>query len=360
MTSVTKDNRYNICQKHREYLYLIYYLGDKILTAVQLYNFAKKTNPSLTKSTFERELKRLEDSGILRKELIHLADTRVRLLYLRKYAVAFVEDKETTIGVNNVNFSRVTPAKILKHVMRAETIYAKMTHKPYNTILERIQVFERNLSSYWIKQNQYHYYMTELYNFFRRLDLIDKDLVNKEFLEYQYAKSKNTYQALLQGRQRGSQSSSKEKKKEVIVDLTHTNVIYLDKPKEETEISIMQHRIDNYGMTHLLNNFDIHFIRFKKGTLTLNLEMVITIKTNFFRIMTEIIAVYHYFSSFLTRNNNFIVNYSFVFMNALTEQRFKKDLEKKKENYYTRGNIGLRDNIRVKTSSVSIQNKYDA
>lgn len=361
MTSVTKDNRYSICQKHREYLYLIYYLGDKILTAVQLYHFSKKTNPSLSKSKYERDLKGLEDSGIIRKELICLnADSkRVRVLYLRKYAVAYIEGVETTIGVNNVNFSRLSPAKILKHVVRAERIFSKMEHISYNTILDPIQLFKSNLSAYWIKQNQYHYYMTDLYNFFQSLDLVDKDLVNKDFLELQYAESENIYQALEKGRQKGSQSSPKDEKKEVIVDLSITNVIYVEKPKE-TEKSIFQKRIDNYGLTYLLNNFDIYFLRHKEGKLSLNLDMIITKTTSFSRIMADIIGAYHYFSSFLDIKKEFRVIYNIVFINAISEKRFKNALESKAEKYYVRAKIShVTHNLRIKTSTVGIQTKYD-
>lgn len=361
MISVTTDSRYNTCQKYKEYLYLIYYLGGKILTAVQLYNFILKTEPKLSKSKFERDLKALEDSGIIRKELICLNNNpnRMRVLYLRKYAVAFVEGAETTKGVNNINFSRVTPEIILQHVVRADVIFSHMQHIDYRTILESIKIFKSNLSTYFIKKNQSHAYMTDLFDYFSKLDVASD--VDKEHLKWEFEKSKELFFALEKGRLDGGRHSrinnTKKGIEEGLQELAVSDEVYIEE-SPKTSKTIMQERIDNYGLTTMLYNYDVYFLRTKEEQIILNLDMIVTKKIVFWRIMSDIIGVYRYFSYFFNETSNVIVRYRIYFADKLAAERFNIRYAKKSSDYFIGANISRPKNLDLRTYCADSQGGF--
>ena len=95
MVNISEKER--VCSQYEELLKIIYIIGNKVILQSQFLEIARLFNLIKTDYEANKIIKELEESELIKKE--QFLDTKYKVLILRKYAIKFLENKESSYDV---------------------------------------------------------------------------------------------------------------------------------------------------------------------------------------------------------------------------------------------------------------------
>lgn len=338
--TLADDKRFSMCKDYEEILNIIYYVGDRLISVPVLFDFYTLSS-GCSKSKFERILRELVDKKIITQEYINLSynPSRTRVIYMSKYAIAFVLGLKNTTGANNINKTRLSAEVVEKRILRSRLIFDRTKHLERSTVLEILDKLQSSGSTYCFRQNQYYDYFLYLEMQFGKIEFYNKTTVDiyKKDLE---AMEKRKMVALRKG-----QNSKRNKNGD-------KNAVTNDKNKQQ---KYEYELIMDYTLPQVMSNVDISFILIKNGQFRVNIDYLITEdKAQYQKIIKNIAGIYHFFSSFLLAHM-LVINIRMYFTNMYQKNNFEKEANKRHNDDYAlyktlqKHNVLYLDAINLKT-----------
>lgn len=112
----TKQNKIDTCEKYKEYITLIYELGNKIMFQFQLKELLEIFEFETNKTRFADALKELERMDIIKK--INYMNTGYKVIMLRNFGIRFMEgtvkNSRATPSLPKANSSKIFKERLLK------------------------------------------------------------------------------------------------------------------------------------------------------------------------------------------------------------------------------------------------------
>lgn len=344
--TLRKDEVRNmLCTKHRDVLQIIYFVGDRLISAPILIDFLCLTDSQMNFSKAQKLISKLVKEDVLQQEYISLSynPVRTRILYLSKYATAHLRGLPNTIGANTLNRKHLSPNKIEKRVLRAAMIYDRFKmFLTKHSIVDLVKHWRSNASSYAYKQNQNLLYFRKIINVFRSMpsDYIHFEPTNDYTLYLKQSEDiKN--KALEFG-----QKSKNNKGGTLDAELKEIDAVFKEPRTYEWH--------EDVSLPKVLTNMDIAGVVWDDERLTIDVDYLVTQeKAEYKKIVKNLSVIYKLFSLFVRES---LLNFEIklVFVNELQLSKFNSAANKKNDNGESRVEIDLSKNGVMLTDALNI------
>lgn len=341
--TLRKDEVRNmLCTKHRDVLKIIYFVGDRLISAPILIDFLCLTDSQMNFSKAQKLISKLVEKDVLQQEYISLSynPVRTRILYLSKYATAHLTGLPNTIGADVLNRKHLSPTKIEKRVLRATMIYDRFKmFLTEHSIDDLLELWSRHASSYAYKHNQYRAYFLGIVEVFKSMPLeyLNRTAINeygRYLLQAEILKNK----ALEFGQK-------SKNNKDGTLDVTLQKGVKFPRKYEWHE---------DASLPKVLTNMDIAGVVWDGERLTIEVDYLVTEdKAEYKKIVKNLSVIYKLFSLFVRESLlNFEVK--LVFANELQLSKFNSAANKKNNKGESRVDIDLSKNGVMLTDALNI------
>lgn len=341
--TLRKDEVRNmLCTKHRDVLKIIYFVGDRLISAPILIDFLCLTDSQMNFSKAQKLISKLVKEDVLQQEYISLSynPVRTRILYLSKYATAHLTGLPNTIGADVLNRKHLSPTKIEKRVLRAAMIYDRFKmFLSQHSIDDLLELWQSNASSYAFKHNQYRPYFVRIVKGFKSMPLeyFDRTAINDYglYLSQMEAMKKVSLKY-------GQQSKNN---KGGTLDVTLQKGVKFTRKYEWHE---------DASLPKVLINMDIAGVVWDGERLTIEVDYLVTEdKAEYKKIVKNLSVIYKLFSLFVRES---LLNFEIklVFVNELQLSKFNSAANKKNDNDESRVDIDLSKNGVMLTDTLNI------
>lgn len=341
--TLRKDEVRNmLCTKHRDVLQIIYFVGDRLISAPILIDFLCLTDSQMNFSKAQKLISKLVKEDVLQQEYISLSynPVRTRILYLSKYATAHLKGLPNTIGADVLNRKHLSPTKIEKRVLRAAMIYDRFKmFLSKHSIDDLLKLWKYSASSYAFKHNQYCPYFLWIVKGFKSMPL-----------EYFNRTAINDYGRYLKEvediKKKSLEFGQKSKNnKDGTLDVTLQKGVKFPREHEWHE---------DASLPKVLTNMDIAGFVWDGERLTIHVDYLVTEdKAEYKKIVKNLAVLYKLFSLFVLES---LLNFEIklVFVNELQLSKFNSAAKKKNDNGESRVDIDLSKNGVMLTDALNI------
>lgn len=344
--TLQKDEVRNmLCTKHRDVLQIIYFVGDRLISAPILIDFLCLTDSQMNFHKAQKLISKLVKEDVLQQEYISLSynPVRTRILYLSKYATAHLTELPNTIGADVLNRKHFSPTKNEKRVLRAAMIYDRFKmFLSEHSIDNLLELWQSNASSYAFKHNQYRAYFESVVAVFKRMPMeyIDIEKVRA------YGKYLLQHKILKQKALEFGQKSKNNKDGTLDVKLKEIHAVFKAPRKYEWN--------EDSSLPKVLTNMDIASVVWDGERLTIDVDYLVTEdKAEYKKIVKNLSVIYKLFSLFVSE---LLLNFEIklVFVNELQLSKFNSAANKKNDNGESRVDIDLSKNGVMLTGALNI------
>lgn len=341
--TLRKDEVRNmLCTKHREVLKIIYFVGDRLISAPILIDFLCLTDSQMNFSKAQKLISKLVKEDVLQQEYISLSynPVRTRILYLSKYATAHLKGLPNTIGADVLNRKHLSPTKIEKRVLRAAMIYDRFKmFLSEHSIDDLLELWQSNASSYAFKHNQYRPYFLRIVDVFKVLPL--------EYINRKAINDYGRYLTQMEGMKKKSLEYGQQSKnnKGGTLDITLQKGVKFARKYEWHE---------DASLPKVLTNMDIAGLVWDGERLTIEVDYLVTEdKAEYKKIVKNLSVIYKLFFLFVRES---LLNFEIklVFVNELQLFKFNSAANKKNDNGESRVDIDLSKNGVMLTDALNI------
>lgn len=155
---ISTKEKQEVSTKYKLYLQIIYLIGNKLILQKQLYELIKLLNISKTDYEIRKAINELEKYEIVRRE--RYLDTNNKLIILRKFAIRFIEGKDSSRDVSAVPKNTKERAKI--SVVKINYIIKIIKNNRINTLQELLYKLEATDNNILYKKNNGIKYLESL------------------------------------------------------------------------------------------------------------------------------------------------------------------------------------------------------
>lgn len=341
--TLRKDEVRNmLCTKHRDVLNIIYFVGDRLISAPILIDFLCLTDSQMNFSKAQKLISKLVKEDVLQQEYISLSynPVRTRILYLSKYATAHLKELPNTIGADVLNRKHLSPTKIEKRVLRAAMIYDRFKmFLSKHSIDDLVKLWKSDASSYAFKHNQYRPYFLQIAKVFKSMPLeyFNRTAINDYALYLSQIEAMKK-KSLEYGRQ------SKNNKGGTLEVTLPKGFKFTRKYEWHGDASLPK----------VLTNMDIASVVWDGERLTIDVDYLVTEdKAEYKKIVKNLAEIYKLFSLFVSES---LLNFEIklVFVNELQLSKYNSAANKKNNNGESRVGIDLSKNGVMLTDALNI------
>lgn len=333
--SISTVNKQAICEQYHEYLKIVYGLGNKVMVLKQLWNYAKELGMARNLNEFYIQMAKLEQYEITRKEpfVAYGKETQLQMIVLRKYAIRFIEGKQSSYDVASVPVAN-SNERILVSTFKNCYIQSKILPRVRNesgkiTFESIVDMLNRDCSTIMLNKNEGAGYLSQLASDQR----FQKELYVAG-IAYDIEKMRTVDQRRLAGLRKGSASrGGKGRGKlnssfdmpldEVIRDYSNRNddVIRFVSPKNQ--------RIQCFSVDTMLNcNYHIAQIKSIQNRLHVTVLMFdIFNKQDAYKIAVDIACIYHMVSRYINTTTEYKLKIGVICLDEAAAGRVKAHSE---------------------------------
>lgn len=344
--TLRKDEVRNmLCTKHRDVLKIIYFVGDRLISAPILIDFLCLTDSQMNFSKAQKLISKLVKEDVLQQEYISLSynPVRTRILYLSKYATAHLTGLPNTIGADVLNRKHLSPTKIEKRVLRAAMIYDRFKmFLTEHSIDDLLELWSRHASSYAYKHNQYRAYFLGIVEVFKSMPL---EYFNRTAIN-DYGRYLKQAEAIKKKSLEFGQKSKNNKDGTLDAKLQEMDGLFKLPRKFEWN--------EDSSLPKVLTNMDIAGFVWDGERLTIDVDYLVTEdKAEYKKIVKNLSVIYKLFSLFVRES---LLNFEIklVFVNELQLSKFNSAANKKNNKGESRVNIDLSKNGVMLTDALNI------
>lgn len=339
------EKRYELCLEHSNVLKIIYYVGDRLISAPLLVDFLCVSDSLMNHHKAQKIIARLVKEDVLQQEYISLSynPARTRILYLSKYATAHLTGLPNTIGADILNRKHLSPAKIEKRVLRAAMIFER--YKMFLTehsIDDLLELWRSTASSYAYKQNQYRAYYLGIVDVFKSMptEYIKRTAIND------YGRYLSQSEAIKSKALELGQKSKNNKGGKFDVELKKIDEVFKAPRKYEWK--------EDSSLPKVLINMDIASIEWDGQRLIIDVDYVLSEdKADYKKILKNLSVIYKLFSLFVTESV-LNLNIHLAFVNELQMSKFNFFANKKNNKGELQKVIDLNKNGVMLTDALNI------
>ena len=309
---VTTKRKQTICEQYCSYLDIIYYFGNKVILLKQLWEYAEILGFAKNYPQFLGHIKELVEADILRQEpfVAFGKVTQLHMLTLKKYAIRFVEGKNSSQSVGAVPKSN-TNERIIVSIFKNVYILDK--------IIPRLKKQGIELSCKGIKKMLENDRSTLLYNKNKGLDYVYtwevpflQKYLSLNMLNYDIRILEEIRNKKYKGLEKGSKASvgkGKGKVSEKRIDTLetaikkHSKIVEAENNKKGHQLESQKlKKLDKYNIDSMLNAYAyISQLREIKGVFTATILLFdIYNNQDVYKMTTHIASIYHMFYRYLS------------------------------------------------------------
>lgn len=334
INSLEKDKkRWRLCTEYRKLLEIMYYFYNQITSGPVMVDTIKLINPNLSKNKIEELVRDLVAAKVLEQVYFIPSNrpTRLRVLFLTKYAVAFVLGHLNTSQITLMQKSARTEEKLERYVANSRLAYNRLAEQDVTQDIKTIRfAYVDLMSSYDIKYNNEEKLLSRIGSFYNKNQKYRQFFNFKNFdSEYKQAfalKEKRLNALKLGPTQKNKTVKIDGKHKNALKDVA-TNQINNDEPFLTDPKGVKV----SCSLRKVLVNTNIAYIHFDDDTIEVSVDYLICQNSyKYTKTVDNIINVYQYFT-YIFRASNVNLSFNLYFDNKLGYQDFKDKMVKTKK-----------------------------
>lgn len=336
INSLEKDKkRWMLCTEHKKLLEIMYYFYHQITSGPVMVDTIMLLNPNLSKHKSEELVRDLVAAKVLEQVYFVPSNrpTRLRVLFLTKYAVAFILGHLNTAQVTLMKKSSRTEEKMERYVANSRLAYNRLLEQDVTQDTRQIRIsYVNSFSSYGLKNNQEYQFLRRIVKHGRDNpafnDLLNLGDISQDLYDLGQLSIKRLNALKLGHTQKNKIVKIDSKYKDVLKDI--------DPKNRSDEESFVEEPIGDKASCSLrkvLINTNIAYIYFYEESQMIEVAVDYLINQNsykYIKTVDNIINVYQYFTYIFRAA---YVNFSFnlYFDNKLGYQDFEDKMAKTKK-----------------------------